>query len=136
MFKTIDNIPNTYLFNDVDSLHNGSSIYNNVSQIKPRPGCTNKVSSFSETKSPIVSTTLVNNGQNGYDTISSTNLYASAFDELGEPDMDDKMDELSPANNKKVPPEEYKVNLSTHIYIGSISIIGLFALYRMLQKTR
>jgi len=135
MFKQIDNIPNTYLFNDVDSLHNGTSIYN-VSEIKPRPGCTNKVSAFSETKRPIISTAIVNNGKNGYDTISSLDLYASAFDELGEPDMDDKIDELSPNNKKKMVPEEYKINLIKHIYVGSISIIGLFALYRILQKTR
>lgn len=135
MFNPIDNIPNTYLFNDVDSLHNGSSIYN-VSQIKPRPGSTNKVSAFSETKSPIVSTTIINNGQNGYDTISSSNMDAYVFDELGELDIDDKNDKLLPDNKKKMIPEEYKVNLITHIYIGSISIIGLFALYRMLQKTR
>ena len=61
---------------------------------------------------------------------------AYAFDELGELDIDDKNDKLLPDNKKKMIPEEYKVNLITHIYIGSISIIGLFALYRMLQKTR
>ena len=31
---------------------------------------------------------------------------------------------------------QYKMNLSTQIYIGSLTIIGLFVFYRLIQKTK
>jgi hypothetical protein len=132
MFKQIDNTPNIYLYSDIaPSL--GTTTPN---QPKPRSGCTDKVSSFSETQRPITSTTIVDNGKYGYDTLSSSDLYASAFDEFGPPDVNDTESDLLVDNEKPVDPNEYKVNLITHIYVGSLSIIGLFALYRMIQKTR
>ena len=31
---------------------------------------------------------------------------------------------------------EYKMNLTTQLYVGSLTVIGLFVFYRLLQKTR
>lgn len=140
MFKQIDNIPNTYLFNDISPLSLGTST-NIVNKPKPSCGCTESFASFSETERPVKSTIIIENKLAGYDTLSSSDLYATAFDEFGPPDVNDTESDLlvdTNAADKKqhVDPNEYKVNLITHIYVGSLSIIGLFALYRMIQKTR
>lgn len=139
MFKQIDNIPNTYLYNDIAPLSLGASAHN-INQTKPRSGCSEQFSSFSETDRPITSTTIVQNGNSGYDTLSSSELYANAFDEFGPSEGNDSGSELlvdKNADNKKtLNPNEYKVNFITHLYVGSLSIIGLFALYRIIHKTR
>jgi hypothetical protein len=132
MFNQIDNIPNTSLYNQAPQ--NLGTNTNTATQIKPHCEYSNKVASFSETENPITPTTIINNGNNGYDTISLASRYASAFDELGYPDDEDNAELLD--NKKPVDPNEYMANLVTHIYVGSLSIIGLFALYRMIQKTR
>lgn len=133
MFNQIDNIPNTSLYNKAH--HNLGTNTNTSTQTKPLGECSDKVASFSETENPITSTTIINNGKNGYDAISLASRYASAFDEFGPPEVDKDNSELLD-NKKPVDPNEYMANLVTHIYIGSLSIIGLFALYRMIQKTR
>lgn len=136
MFKQIDNIPNAYLYNDIAPLSLGASAHT-VTQTKPHSESDEKVASFSETERPITSATIVDNGNNGYDTLSSSHLYASAFDEFGPPyDVNDTESDLFADNKKRVDPNEYKVNFITHIYVGSLSVIGLFALYRLIQKTR
>ena len=38
--------------------------------------------------------------------------------------------------DKHVQPEPVRVNSVTQFYIGSLTIVGLFVLYRMLQKSR
>lgn len=132
MFNQIDNIPNTSLYNKAH--HNLGTNTNTSTLIKPLGECSDKVASFSETENPITSTTIINNGKNGYDTILASR-YASAFDEFGPPEMDEDNSKLLD-NKKTVDPNVYMANLVTHIYVGSLSIIGLFALYRMIQKTR
>lgn len=140
MFKQIDNIPNAYLYNDIAPLSLGASAHT-VTQTKPHSESDEKVASFSETERPITSATIVDNGNNGYDTLSSSDIYASAFDEFGPPyDVNvtesNVLIEPNADNKKRVDPNEYKVNFITHIYVGSLSVIGLFALYRLIQKTR
>ena len=139
MFKTIDNIPNTYLYNDIAPLSLGSST-NAETKPKPTSVCSESFSSFSENNHEVKSAVIVENKLAGYDTLSSSDIYADAFDELGEPDINTIESEVlingNTDNKKTLDTNEYKKNFITHIYVGSLSIIGLFALYRMIQKTR
>jgi hypothetical protein len=50
----------------------------------------------------------------------------------------DKMVTNIPLINKKENKEksEYKMDFATHIYVGSLTVIGLFVFYRLIQKTR
>jgi len=70
------------------------------------------------------------------------NNYAVLENELINADMDyntnDKMVTNIPVTTKKEKkePTEYKMNFATQLYVGSLTVIGLFVFYRLIQKTR
>jgi capsular polysaccharide biosynthesis protein len=72
----------------------------------------------------------------------ANNNYAILENELINSDMDyntnDKMVTNIPVINKKEKkePTEYKMNFATQFYVGSLTVIGLFVFYRLIQKTR
>ena len=130
MFKGIDYIPNV------------SSVNNNIAQTilgtsnenKTTPksvcGCKNTVAAVSGSDVHHTPFALVVNDKSGYygavNVVSDKN--AAAFDELGSDDDSENTDKIVRTN--------VKFDYMTHVYISSLAVIGLFALYRLIHKTR
>jgi len=53
---------------------------------------------------------------------------------------DSDVDELMNNNEKNdvvpIKGEQYKMNFSTQLYVGSLTVLGLFVFYRLIQKTK
>jgi len=91
------------------------------------------VSKYNEKDSTMLPITIKPGNNNNYDVLEA---------ELINADMDynsnDKMVTNIPVINKKENKEksEYKMNFATQFYVGSLTVIGLFVFYRLIQKTR
>jgi hypothetical protein len=133
MFKGIDYIPN------VSSVNNNIAPINlgNSNDVKAKPksvcGCKNTVAAVSGSDVRQTPFSIVPNNQSGY--YGAVNVLsdkkAAAFDELGPVDGS----ELSENTGQTVEPP-VKFDYMTHVYISSLAVIGLFALYRLIHKTR
>jgi len=141
VFKQIDNTPVANLFNDIAPMSLGKS--GNIINPKPRCGCKEAFEQLSDQDPIATPTTIVDNGNNGFDTLNvSPEQYASAFDEIG---YTANIVEEEPEYKIKYPTkrvEEENISAKgmssyiTNVYVGSLSLIGLFALYRLVHKTR
>jgi len=91
------------------------------------------VSKYNEKDSSMLPITIKPGNNNNYDVLEN---------ELINADMDynsnDKMVTNIPFTTNKENKEksEYKMNFATHFYVGSLTVIGLFIFYRLIQKTR
>ena len=65
----------------------------------------------------------------------NNNTYVVLENELINSNDNDKMVTNIPLITKKEN-TEYKMNFATQIYVGSLTVIGLFVFYRLIQKTR
>jgi hypothetical protein len=133
MFKGLDYMPNvSSVNNNIASMSLGNSNEN-----KPKPksvcGCKNTVAAVSGSDAHQTPFAIVPNNKSGYygavNILSDKN--AAAFDELGTDDGSEPSDNTS---KKVVVP--VKFDYMTHVYISSLAVIGLFALYRLIHKTR
>lgn len=130
MFKGIDYTPNvSSVNNNIAPMGLGNS---NENKTKPKSvcGCKNTVAAVSGSDARQTPFAIVPNNKSGYygavNALSDTN--AAAFDELGpaeESELHNKKDEAP-----------VKFDYMTHVYISSLAVIGLFALYRLIHKTR
>jgi len=128
-YKPFDNAPVANLFLDIMPAGLGTS--EPVSKPKSVCGCKESFSNITDTSNQVNPTTIVENDNNGYDTLNmSPDLHALAFDELGPDEV------AKPMDDNKTKPLNNSYNFITNIYVGSLSIIGLFALYRLIHKTR
>lgn len=134
MFKPIDNTPNTITMKHIAPTCLGKS-YDAMKPPKPNCGCKNTVASVSGKDARSVHTTIVENGVSGYDILSiSPDIYAVTFDELVPLEPYENKEE--PKHAKQMEHPQYANTMITHFYITSVSIIGLYALYRLIHKTR
>lgn len=134
MFKPIDNTPNTFSMNHIAPASLGKS-YDVMKPPKPNCGCKNTVASVSGKDARSVHTTIVENGVSGYDILSvSPDIYAATLGELVPLEPYEHNEEPKQTKQKEHP--QYANVMITHFYITSISIIGLYALYRLIHKTR
>jgi hypothetical protein len=130
MFKGLDYAPNvSSVNNNIAPISLGNS---NDAKSKPKSvcGCKNTVAAVSGSDVRQTPFSIVPNTKSGYygavNVLSDTT--ASAFDELGpaeESELHNKTDEVP-----------VKFDYMTHVYISSLAVIGLFALYRLIHKTR
>jgi|Laugrespbdmm15sd_2_1035082.scaffolds.fasta_scaffold13673_1 hypothetical protein len=132
MFKGLDYTPNVSSVNNVAPSSLGNSKENKT---KPKSvcGCKNTVAAVSGSDVHQTPFAIVPNNKSGYygavNVLSDKNV--AAFDELG-PDEGTKLaDNASQTDEAPV-----KFDYMTHVYISSLAIIGLFALYRLIHKTR
>jgi hypothetical protein len=130
MFKGLDYIPNvSSVNNNIAPMGLGNS---NENKTKPKSvsGCKNTVAAVSGSVVRQTPFSIVPNNQSGY--YGAVNVLsdktATAFDELGS-DGESELDE----KNDEVP---IKFDYMTHVYISSLAVIGLFALYRLIHKVR
>ena len=129
MFTQIDNIPNASLFNNKQvSLGNSNIVHN-----KPEPtcGCKHTFTAVSDnSNNTIAPSTIIPNGTSGYSVVSmSPEKYAEAFDEVEQ--IDPAFETLT---NKQTAPQDHQY--IPHLYVSALSVIGLFALYRIIHKTQ
>jgi hypothetical protein len=61
--------------------------------------------------------------------------YGAVFDEIGYGADDSDIDEDDRADRTKVD-LNVTFDYMTHVYMSSIAVIGLYALYRLINKTR
>ena len=107
----------------------------NENQTKPKSvcGCKNTVAAVSGSDVRQTPFAIVPNNQSGY--YGAVNVLsdktAAAFDELGADDDSEPSDNASQTVEAPV-----KFDYMTHVYISSLAVIGLFALYRLIHKTR
>jgi hypothetical protein len=130
MFKGIDYIPNvSSVNNNIAPMGLGNS---NDVKTKPKSvcGCKNTVAAVSGSVVSQTPFSIIPNNKSGYygavNVLPAKN--ATAFDELGsdgETELQDKSDEAP-----------VKFDYMTHLYISSLAVIGLFALYRLIHKVR
>ena len=133
MFKGLDYTPN------VSSVNNNIAPMSlgNSNEVKPKPksvcGCKNTVAAVSGSDVHQTPFSIVPNTKSGYygavNIVSDRN--AAAFDELG-PDSDDGQHE----NEHQTLDLNVTFDYMTHVYISSLAVIGLFTLYRLIQKVR
>lgn len=133
MFKGLDYTPN------VSSVNNNiaPTSLGNSNEAKPKPksvcGCKNTVAAVSGSDAHQTPFAIVPNNKSGYygavNVLSDKN--AAAFDELGQ-DSDDELQD----NDHQTVDLNVKFDYMTHVYISSLAVIGLFALYRLIQKVR
>jgi hypothetical protein len=133
MFKGLDYTPNvSSVNNNIAPMGLGNS---NENKTKPKSvcGCKNTVAAVSGSDSRQTPFAIIPNNKSGYygavDVLSDKN--AAAFDELGSDDGS----ELS-ENTGQTVETPVKFDYMTHVYISSLAVIGLFALYRLIHKTR
>lgn len=134
MFRPIDNTPNTYSKIHIAPVSLGKS-GDVIKAPKPSCGCKNTVASVSGKDACPVHTTIVENGMSGYDILSvSPDIYAATLGELVPIEPYQHFEEQKQSKQKEHP--QYANTMITHFYITSVSIIGLYALYRLIHKTR
>ncbi len=133
MPKGLDYIPNvSSVNNNIAPMGLGNS---NENKIKPKSvcGCKNTVAAVSGSDIHQTPFAIVANNNSEYygavNILSDKN--ATAFDELG---SDDGTEESN--NTDKQVGTIVKFDYMTHVYISSLAVIGLFALYRLTQKAR
>lgn len=133
MFKVLDYTPN------VSSINNNIAPMGlgNSNGVKATPksvcGCKNTVAAVSGSDVQQTPFAIVSNNESGY--YGAVNIVsdktASALDELG-PESDDEQYE----NEHQTVDLNVTFDYMTHVYISSLAVIGLFTLYRLIQKVR
>jgi hypothetical protein len=133
MFKGLDYTPNvSSVNNNIAPMGLGNS---NENKTKPKSvcGCKNTVAAVSGSDVRQTPFSIVPNNQSGYygavNVLSDKN--SAAFDELGPDEGTQLADNASQTVEAPV-----KFDYMTHVYISSLAVIGLFALYRLIHKTR
>jgi len=137
-YNPIDNIPVANMFLDI--LPGGLGTSDKIVKPKARCGCKETFATINNSTN-INSTTLVANEVNGYDVLNiSPNEHKFAFDEFGEEEEEEDDVEITNQEDDVEFESENSQNKGfdfvTNIYVGSLSIIGLFTLYRLIHKTR
>ena len=133
------------MFKGLDYTPNVSSVNNNIApmglgnsnEVKATPksvcGCKNTVAAVSGSDVHQTPFAIIPNNKSGYygavDVLSDKN--AAAFDELGSDDGSEPSENAGQTVEAPV-----KFDYMTHVYISSLAVIGLFALYRLIHKTR
>ena len=135
MFKDIDNIPNVSGLNTNVSPSLGNSNAVGTSDPMPRCGCKSNVATVSNSTLTMLPFSITSDNNSKY--YSAMNIppstYGSAFDEIGYGADDSNEDDR--ADHAKVD-LNVTFDYMTHVYMSSISVIGLYALYRLINKTR
>jgi len=107
--------------------------YNKKPTTKPTPSedaNNSVVSKYQEKESSMVPITIKPGKNNNYIVVENDKLNNNS---------DDKMITNIPIISSAKKPEEnteYKMNFATQLYVGSLTVIGLFVFYRLIQKTR
>ena len=131
MFKNIDATPNQAFFTERSSTHLGKSKGGNVAP-GSHCGCNKNVSTVSTEQTKHNPFTLIADNKSGY--YSAVNMSPSEYDVFDEIGYDE--------NNSPDEETHSKVDLNvtfdymTHVYISSLAVIGLYALYRIIHRTR
>jgi hypothetical protein len=133
MFKGIDYTPNvSSINNNIAPMGLGNS---NENKTKPKSvcGCKNTVAAVSGSDVHQTPFSLVANNKSGYygAVNISSDKNAAAFDELGPESDDEQYEKESQTVDLNV-----TFDYMTHVYISSLAVIGLFTLYRLIQKVR
>ena len=132
MFKGLDYVPNVSSVTNIAETSLGNS-----NEVKPKPksvcGCKNTVAAVSGSDAHQTPFAIVPNNKSGY--YGAVNILsdktAAAFDELGADSNDELQD-----NERQTVDLNVTFDYMTHVYISSLAVIGLFALYRLIQKVR
>ena len=132
MFKGLDYMPNVSSVTNIAETSLGNS-----NEVKPKPksvcGCKNTVAAVSGSDAHQTPFSIVPNTKSGY--YGAVNILsdktAAAFDELG-PDSNDELQD----NERQTVDLNVTFDYMTHVYISSLAVIGLCALYRLIQKVR
>ena len=132
MFKGLDYTPNVSSVNNIAQTSLGNS-----NEVNPKPksvcGCKNTVAAVSGSDVHQTPFSIVPNTKSGYygavNILSDKN--AAAFDELGTDSSDEMYD-----NEHQTIDLNVTFDYMTHVYISSLAVIGLFTLYRLIQKVR
>ena len=148
---------NTYDNNVSGTYNKNSKINNSESALANRPlmplkndcGCSNKQKSIPDAaedlhKSGVIPVnTKYNDKDNNMLPITikpgKNNEYVVLENDIMDYNNSDKMVTNIPVTKdteKQEPKAEYKMDFSTQIYVGSLTVIGLFVFYRLIQKTR
>ena len=132
MFKGRDYTPNVSVNNNIASMGLGNSNENKTTP-KSVCGCKNTVAAVSGSDVRQTPFSIVPNNKSGYygAVNVSSDKNAAAFDELGSDDGSEPSE-----NASQMVGEPVKFDYMTHVYISSLAVIGLFALYRLIHKTR
>ena len=132
MFKDNDNTPNAYLFQNAAPSSLGKST-GSISTVEPMCGCNHPVSSVSSDNVNHTPFTMVggNNAQYYSALNVSPSKYDTVFDEIGYEGEDIQSDDPRTTVDLNV-----NVDYMTHVYISSLAVIGLYALYRLIHRTR
>jgi hypothetical protein len=90
------------------------------------------VSKYNEKDSNMLPITIKPDANNNYA------ILESELSNDNDINNNDKMVTNIPVLTKKEKKEntEYKMNFATQLYVGSLTVIGLFVFYRLIQKTR
>lgn len=132
MFKDNNNTPNAYLFQNVAPSLLGKST-GSISTVEPMCGCNHPVSSVSSKKVNHIPFIMV--GGNNAQYYSALNIPPSkndtVFDEIGYEGGNIQSDDQDATVGTNV-----QFDYKTHIYISSLAVIGLYALYRLIHRTR
>jgi hypothetical protein len=132
MFKGLDCTPNVSSVNNIALTSLG-----NLNEVKSNPksvsGCKNTVAAVSGSDVRQTPFSIVPNTKSGYygAVNISSDKNAAAFDELGPESDDEQYENESQTVNLNV-----TFDYMTHVYISSLAVIGLFTLYRLIQKVR
>lgn len=132
MFKGLDYMPNVSSVTNIAQTSLGNS-----NEVKPKPksvcGCKNTVAAVSGSDVQQTPFSIIPNNKSGY--YGAVNVLsdktAAAFDELGADSNDELQD-----NERQTVDLNVTFDYMTHVYISSLAVIGLFALYRLIQKVR
>jgi hypothetical protein len=89
---------------------------------------------YNEKDSNILPITIKPGNNNNYVVLENELINS----DIMETKSNDKMITNIPVINNKEKPEktEHKMNFATQLYMGSLTVIGLFVFYRLIQKTR
>jgi hypothetical protein len=134
MFKDIDNIPNVLGVNNAISPNLGNIKPAAISDPKPRCGCKSNVTTVSSPSLPVLPLSIKSdNTSNYYNAMTHPIKYSSVFDEIGYDTDDSDEDDTSDHATVDI---NVTFDYMTHVYVSSIAVIGLYALYRLINKSR
>jgi hypothetical protein len=132
-YKIIDNLPQKNMVNNMDTIKINEMIigYETVQDISDLDS-TNKYNlEVNQEQVPVViKNNNVNNIKNDYIVV----LDNGDADEQIQQEKKDYMIKSASNNNKKN--DDNKMNTFTTFYVGSLTIVGLFIFYRLIQKTK
>ena len=129
MFKDNDNTPNAYLFQNAAPSSLGKST-GSLSKVEPMCGCNHPVSSVSSDNVNHPFTMVGGNNAQYYSALNvSPSKYETVFDEIG---YEGQVDGDTRSNKALNAQPDYM----THVFVSSFAVIGLYALYRLIHRTR